>query len=107
MNSGIQQERWLYLLPFLFLLLLITFVIYALIRHMPGTPLTADPALMDPSKQISEAEIERLERLYGFDKPWYQAYFVWLGNVVRLDLGKSISQNNAPVTRLIAERVSR
>lgn len=86
-------------------LLLITFLVYGLVRHMPGTPLTADPALMDPSKQISPAEIERLEKLYGFDKPWYQAYFVWLGNVVQLDFGKSISQNNAPVSKLIAERV--
>jgi peptide/nickel transport system permease protein len=86
-------------------LLLITFVIYALIRHMPGTPLTADPTLMDPSKQLTPAEIERLNRLYGLDKPWYVAYFVWLGNVVQLDLGKSISQNNAPVARLIAERI--
>jgi peptide/nickel transport system permease protein len=89
----------------LFTLLLISFVVYGLIRNMPGTPLTTDPAMMDPSKQISPEEIHRLEKLYGFDKPWYQAYFVWLGNVVKLDLGKSISQNNAPVTQLIAERV--
>jgi peptide/nickel transport system permease protein len=86
-------------------LLLITFVVYALIRFMPGTPLTADPAMMDPSKQLSPAEIERLNRLYGLDKPWYVAYFVWLANVVQLDLGKSISQNNAPVAKLIAERM--
>ncbi len=86
-------------------LLMITFVIYALIRHMPGTPLTADPAMMDPSQHLSPAEIERLNRLYGLDKPWYEAYFVWLGNVVRLDMGRSISQNNAPVASLIAERV--
>jgi len=86
-------------------LVLITFVVYGLVRFMPGTPLTADPALLDPSKQISKAEIERLNRLYGLDKPWYQAYLVWLGNVVRLDLGKSISHNNAPVARLIAERI--
>jgi peptide/nickel transport system permease protein len=89
----------------LFTLLLISFVVYGLIRNMPGTPLTADPAMMDPSKQISLEEVKRLEKLYGFDKPWYQAYFVWLGNVVQLDLGKSISQNNAPVAKLIAERV--
>ena len=86
-------------------LLLITFVVYALIRHMPGTPLTADPAMMDPSKQISAEEIERLNKLYGLDKPWYLAYFYWAKNVVQLDLGRSISQNNAPVTQLIAERV--
>ncbi|MEX2091339.1 MAG: ABC transporter permease, partial [Pirellulales bacterium] len=86
-------------------LLLITFVIYALIRNIPGTPLTADPTMMDPSKQLSPAEIDRLNRLFGLDKPWYEAYFVWLGNVARLDFGKSISQNNAPVSRLIVERM--
>lgn len=86
-------------------LLLITFVVYALIRHMPGTPLTLDQANMDPSKMLSPAEIERMNKLYGLDKPWYQAYFVWLSNVVRGDLGKSIPQNNRPVARLILDRM--
>ena len=86
-------------------LLLITFLVYGLVRHMPGTPLTADPSMMDPSKQITPEEIVRLEKLYGFDKPWYQAYFVWLNNVVRFDLGKSISQNNVPVSKLIVDRI--
>ena len=86
-------------------LLLISMVVYALIRNMPGTPLTADPAMMDPSKQLSPAEIARLNRLYGLDKPVHEAYFYWLSNVVRLDLGRSISQNNTPVTTLIVERM--
>jgi peptide/nickel transport system permease protein len=86
-------------------LMLISFLIYGLIRHIPGTPLTADPALMDPSKQLDEQELARLERLYGLDKPWYQAYWVWLGNVVRFDLGRSISQNNVPVAGLIVQRM--
>ena len=85
-------------------LLLVTFVVYALVRNIPGTPLTADPAMADPSRMLSEAEIARLEKLYGLDKPWYEAYFVWMRNVLRLDLGRAISHNNAPVTRLIAER---
>ncbi len=89
----------------LFTLLLITFVVYALIRHMPGTPLTTDASMMDPSKQISPEEIVRLNRLYGLDKPWYEAYFVWFKNVCQGDLGRSISQNNAPVSKLILERV--
>ena len=29
-------------------LLLITLVIYTLIRHMPGSPLDTDPAMMNP-----------------------------------------------------------
>jgi len=86
-------------------LLLVTFVVYGLVRNMPGTPLTADPAMNDPSKMISAAEVARLEKLYGLDKPWYQAYFHWVGNLCRLDFGRSISQNNRPVSELIAERV--
>jgi peptide/nickel transport system permease protein len=86
-------------------LLLITFVVYALIRHMPGTPLTLDQANLDPSKMLSPAEIERMNKLYGLDKPWYQAYFVWLSNVLQGDLGKSIPQNNRPVTKLILDRM--
>jgi peptide/nickel transport system permease protein len=86
-------------------LLLITFVVYALIRHMPGTPLTTDQALMDPAAMLKPEEIARLNRLYGLDKPWHEAYFVWLSNVMRLDLGRSIPQNNKPVTQLIAERM--
>lgn len=85
-------------------LILITFLVYALIRHIPGTPLTTDPAMMNPGKMPSQADIQRWEKLYGLDKPWYQAYFVWLGNVVRLDFGRSIPQNNKPVGQLIAQR---
>jgi peptide/nickel transport system permease protein len=86
-------------------LLIITLGIYALIRHMPGTPLTTHLASLDPSKQITPERRAELYRLYGLDKPWYQAYFVWLANVVQLDFGRSISQNNAPVAELIVERL--
>lgn len=85
-------------------LILITFLVYALIRHIPGTPLTTDPAMMNPGKMPSQADTERWKKLYGLDKPWYQAYFVWLGNVVRFDFGRSIPQNNKPVAQLIVER---
>lgn len=86
-------------------LLLITFLLYALVRNMPGTPLTADPSNLNPGRQFTPEEIKRMERLYGIDKPWYEAYFVWLGNVLRLDLGRSISQNNVQVTQLIVRRM--
>jgi peptide/nickel transport system permease protein len=86
-------------------LVIITFLVYALIRHMPGTPLTLDQANLDPSKQMSEEEIQRLNQQYGLDLPWYEAYFVWLGNVFRGDLGISIARNGRPVTELIAERI--
>jgi peptide/nickel transport system permease protein len=85
-------------------LLCITFIVYAIVRFMPGTPLTADPAMLDPSRQMTKEYREKMERYYGLDKPWYQQYFVWLGNIARLDFGTSISQNNQPVFKLIMQR---
>jgi peptide/nickel transport system permease protein len=82
-------------------LLLITIVVYALIRNIPGTPLTVDMALMNPGRMASAADIKRFERLYGLDKPVYEAYFIWLKNVARGDFGRSIPKNNQPVLGLI------
>ncbi len=85
-------------------LLFITFGVYGLIRNMPGTPLTLSMAESDPSKQISKEDMERLKRVYGLDKPWHTAYFHWLGNLTRLDLGRSMIEKK-PVTRVIAQRI--
>lgn len=85
-------------------LLLITFVIYGLIRNMPGTPLTVNNAEQDPSKEISPERQKQLEAIYGLDKPWYEAYGVWLSNVAQGDLGRSFSRNE-PVTRIIGDRI--
>jgi peptide/nickel transport system permease protein len=87
-------------------LLLVTFAVYALIRNMPGTPLTINLAESDPSKQISKAEQERLMKTYGLDKPWYIGYFVWLRKVAppNFDLGFSMFQKE-PVSRSIAKRI--
>ncbi len=85
-------------------LLLITFMIYGLIRNMPGTPLTMDLAETDPSRQISDEDLQRLERIYGLDRHWSVAYFQWLGNVARLDMGRSFREKR-PVTEVIGERV--
>lgn len=85
-------------------LLLITFVIYGLIRNMPGTALDAMRANADPSKKIDPADLERMKKIYGLDKHWTVAYVHWLGNLARLDMGQSI-KHRRPVTTVIGERV--
>jgi peptide/nickel transport system permease protein len=85
-------------------LLFVTFAVYALIRNMPGTPLTINMAEADPSKQISLQEQERLKRTYGLDKPWYIGYFVWLNKVRQLDLGYSMFEKEA-VVQSIGKRI--
>lgn len=87
-----------------FTLLLVSFLIFALIRNIPGTPLTMDPATSDPNKAISKENLELLKKAYGLDKPWYQAYGIWLGNVVRGDLGDSFRERK-PVSGVIGQRL--
>lgn len=85
-------------------LLLITFLIYGLIRHMPGDPTTAMQAEQDPSRKIDPADYERMKAAYGLDKHWTVAYVSWLGNLVTFDLGRSFSYKQ-PVLSLIGERI--
>ena len=85
-------------------LVVITFIIFGLIRNMPGTPLTINLAESDPSRQISPADLKRLERAYGLDKPWPQAYVQWIGNVVQGDLGRSFVRKR-PVAWIIGEHI--
>ncbi|MGI9455705.1 MAG: ABC transporter permease [Aeoliella sp.] len=85
-------------------LLIITFLIYALIRKIPGTPLTVNQAAGDPSLLMSEADQKRLEKAYGLDKHWTLGYLDWMSKAARLDFGRSFSRKE-PVARLIGQRV--
>ena len=85
-------------------LVVVTFLVYALIRNMPGSPLDSDPAVAGSDRQISEADYERLKKAYGLDLPWPLGYARWAGSVVRGDLGVSLVQKK-PVADLIAGRI--
>lgn len=40
---------------------------------------------------LSEELIASLKKQYGFDKPVHERYFIWLGNIFRLDFGESFT----------------
>jgi peptide/nickel transport system permease protein len=85
-------------------LLLITFLIFGLIRNIPGTPLTVAIAETDPSRKLNPEDLERMSRSYGLDKPWPEAYVAWIGNLLRGDMGRSFNYKK-PVSALILERM--
>jgi len=85
-------------------LLLITMLVYSLIRFMPGSPMDTDPAFMNPDKMPSAEDIERMRAAYGLDKPIYEAYWIWLGNVLQGDLEISYNEKK-PVLDVIRSRV--
>jgi len=84
-------------------LLVVTCIIYGLIRNMPGTPLTMNEN-MDPSRKLSAEDQELARKAYGLDKPWHIAYFYWLGNLATGDLGSSFRERK-PVVGVIAQRI--
>jgi microcin C transport system permease protein len=48
--------------------------------------------------------IAEIERMYGFDKPAHERFFLMLGNYVRFDFGKSFFSDRT-VTQLIIEKL--
>lgn len=86
-------------------LFLITFLVYGLVRSIPG-----DPALMrtsqttDTSKKFDEKAYQQYRKQFGLDRPWYIAYFTWLGDAVSGNLQQSFSEER-PVTEAIGDRI--
>jgi peptide/nickel transport system permease protein len=68
-------------IPSLFGLLVLTFF---LIRVVP-----ADPAAALAGENATPAQIAEVRHQYGFDRPIYQQFIVYLGQVARLDFGES------------------
>ena len=71
-------------LQMLFVLWAVATILFFIFRLMPGNPLVA---YIDPT--FTEEQQEALLTRFGLDKPLYQQYFIYLGNLLRGDLGDS------------------
>ncbi|MBV9077933.1 MAG: ABC transporter permease subunit, partial [Methylobacteriaceae bacterium] len=65
----------------------ITVLAFFLIRLVPGDPIET----MAGERGIDPARHEQLRRDFGFDRPLYVQYWVYLSRVLQGDLGKSIA----------------
>ena len=88
-----------------FLLLAFSVIAFALIQAPPGDFLTSYIAeLSQGGTSVDQAEIEALRRTYGLDRPMYEQYLLWVGNMLRGDFGVSLEWRRAN-TELIGERL--
>lgn len=94
---GYVIKRLLSVVPVLFGL---TVIVFAMMTLIPG-----DPATAILGSFATPENVERLNRELGLDKPAIQQYFIWLGNLLEGDLGRSYSLNR-PVTDEVLERFS-
>jgi peptide/nickel transport system permease protein len=67
-------------------LLIMSFVIYALIGLMPGDP---SDSMVSGDPNLTPEDAKRLRALYGLDRPIGERYLTWLGAAVQGDLGFS------------------
>lgn len=71
-------------LQMVFVLWAVATILFFIFRLMPGNPLVA---YIDPT--FTAEQQEALLRRFGLDKPLYQQYFIYLGNLLKGDLGDS------------------
>jgi len=78
------------------LILGISFIVYALLNLVPGSPTDNVPR----SPQMRPEDFARIQENLGLNEPWYTRYFIWLGNVFQGDFGNSFT-NYQPVKDMI------
>ena len=91
------------LLPLL--MVIYSFVIFAIIQAPPGDFLTAYVATLASSgSSISADQIAALRHQYGLDQPFVVQYFLWMENLFHGDFGLSLEYQR-PNADLISEQI--
>jgi peptide/nickel transport system permease protein len=85
----------------LVVLLLVTMITFALLRAIPGNVAVA---IMGPGVYRDPAAIKLFDDTYGFNKPWYSQYLLWLGHLLQGNLGYSWNLNQS-VASVLAVRL--
>jgi len=89
-------RRCALVVPSLVGLLVVTFL---LIRAVPS-----DPAMAMAGEAASPEQVAKLRQQYGFDRPIWEQFAVYVGKVARLDFGES-AFSRRPVALDIAQRL--
>ena len=79
----------------------ITLISFGVMHLAPGEP---TDAAMQFNPKVSLQARQRMERLYGLDRPLHVQYVDWLGRLVRLDFGRSFLDER-PVMAKLVERL--
>lgn len=88
-------RRVLWIIPVLFAVTVLTFT---LMHAVPGGPWSSE-------KRLPQGTIDRLDRIYGLDKPIYEQYLVWAGNLLQGDLGPSYKYRDRSVNQIVSDGI--
>ena len=88
-------RRLLLMIP---LLLGITFMVFAIVNLVPGSPVVQ----FEANPRMSQQDIERIRSNLGLDEPWPERYVIWLGNLLHGDLGYSYINGVSVTNQILA-----
>jgi ABC-type dipeptide/oligopeptide/nickel transport system permease component len=71
-------------------LIIVSIIVFLMVHIMPG-----DPARIIAGETASEEDVERVRVAQGFDKPLYEQYLIYMGNILRGDMGTSVRTGRA------------
>jgi peptide/nickel transport system permease protein len=77
----------------------VALVVFAILRLTPG-----DPAAIIAGDSATSEQLEQIRIQMGLDQPLHIQFTVWLGQLLRGDLGTSLI-SGVPVSGMIAERI--
>ena len=96
------SHRFLIMIP---TLLAISLIIFVIIQLPPGDYFeTLLNEIESRGTTISEAQLDAMRKQYGFDKPLWQQYILWVWGLVQGDLGWSLEYMR-PVSAIVGDRL--
>jgi peptide/nickel transport system permease protein len=99
---GYTVRRVLMMIP---TLLAISVIVFVIIQLPPGDYFTTYlNELQSRGESVDPNKIAFLKQQYGFDRPLYQQYFIWVGGLLQGDLGYSF-EHELPVSTVIGDRL--
>ncbi|MGJ3263649.1 MAG: ABC transporter permease [Salinarimonas sp.] len=79
-------------------LLVVAVIVFLMLR------ISGDPAAIIAGDTATGEQIEAVRQAFGFDRPIWEQFLTWIGQVLQGDLGESLF-TGLPVTTLIAQRI--
>lgn len=78
---------------------IVALIVFAIIRLTPG-----DPAAIIAGDNTTSEQLEQIRQYMGLDRPIYIQFVLWMGQLLRGDLGISLI-SGMPVLGMIADRI--
>ena len=83
-------------------LLIILTIIFILFESLPAKP----QDLLRTSPRITPGQIEYMTELYGYDRPIFERYLIYMSNMLTFDFGISFSRAES-VNSILEDRIPR